>query len=94
MAPSTDTPVPLCYGYHPYLTVPGVPREEWVLQTPAMRRLPTDDRGIPTGERRRARAAKRPAFFIGHRAGTRVGKRTGQCARILSRQGEGQSYRT
>jgi aldose 1-epimerase len=50
VTPSTDTPVPLCYGYHPYLTVPGVPREEWVLQTPAMRRLPTDDRGIPTGE--------------------------------------------
>ena len=46
---STAAPVPLCYGYHPYLQMPGVPREEWGLQTPAMRHLPTDDRGIPTG---------------------------------------------
>ena len=41
--------VPLCYGYHPYLTIPDVPREEWLLETPQMRRLPVDERGIPTG---------------------------------------------
>jgi galactose mutarotase-like enzyme len=42
--------VPLCYGYHPYLTVPGVPRAQWQLETPAMRRRPVDDHGLPTGE--------------------------------------------
>lgn len=42
-------PVPLCFGYHPYFTIPGVPRAEWVLTTPAMRHLPVDDHGIPTG---------------------------------------------
>lgn len=47
--PSTTASVPLCYGYHPYLTIPGVPRADWQLQTPAMRNLPVDDRGIPTG---------------------------------------------
>lgn len=47
---TTSAPVPLCFGYHPYLTIPGVPREEWTLTTPHMRRLPVDDRGIPTGD--------------------------------------------
>jgi galactose mutarotase-like enzyme len=46
---TTAASVPLCFGYHPYFTIPGVPRREWVLTTPAMRRLPVDDRGIPTG---------------------------------------------
>lgn len=41
--------VPLCFGYHPYFTIPGVPRAQWVLNTPAMRHLPVDDRGLPTG---------------------------------------------
>lgn len=41
--------VPLCFGYHPYFTIPGVPRAEWELTTPAMRHLPVDGRGLPTG---------------------------------------------
>ncbi|OBA92918.1 aldose epimerase [Mycobacteriaceae bacterium 1482268.1] len=49
VVPTTAASVPLCFGYHPYLTIPGVPRQEWVLTTPTMRRLPVDDRGIPTG---------------------------------------------
>lgn len=48
--PTTSAAVPLCFGYHPYLTIAGVPREEWTLTTPDMRRLPVDDRGIPTGD--------------------------------------------
>ncbi|HEX5922386.1 MAG TPA: aldose 1-epimerase, partial [Baekduia sp.] len=35
----------------PYLTLPGVPREQLVLRAPAMTRILTDDRGIPNGER-------------------------------------------
>jgi aldose 1-epimerase len=46
---TTSAPVPLCFGYHPYLQMPDVPREQWQLTTPAMRHLPVDDRGIPTG---------------------------------------------
>lgn len=41
--------VPLCFGYHPYFVIPGVPRAEWRLTLPAMRHLPVDDRGLPTG---------------------------------------------
>ncbi len=48
--PTTAASVPLCFGYHPYFQIPGVPREEWTLTTRNMRRLPVDDRGIPTGE--------------------------------------------
>jgi aldose 1-epimerase len=45
----TSAAVPLCFGYHPYLMIPGVPRAEWVLTTPAMRHLSVDDHGLPTG---------------------------------------------
>lgn len=50
VTPTASAPVPLCFGYHPYFTIPGVPRDEWRLSTPAMRHLPVDSRGIPTGE--------------------------------------------
>lgn len=50
VTPTTAAPVPLCYGFHPYLTIPGVSRSEWTLQTPPLRHLPVDDRGIPTGD--------------------------------------------
>lgn len=48
--PTTAASVPLCFGYHPYLRIPDVPREEWKLTTPNMRHLPVDNWGIPTGE--------------------------------------------
>lgn len=41
--------VPLCFGFHPYLQLPGVPRSQWHIETPAMRHLAVDGRGIPTG---------------------------------------------
>jgi aldose 1-epimerase len=56
VTPTTDTPVPVCFGYHPYFVIPDVPRADWRLTTPAMRHLPVDDRGLPTGAKD-ARAA-------------------------------------
>jgi aldose 1-epimerase len=47
--PTTAASVPLCFGYHPYVTIPGVPRAEWTITTPNMRHLPVDNWGIPTG---------------------------------------------
>ena len=41
--------VPLCFGFHPYLRLPDVPRGEWVIHTPPLRQLLLDDRGLPTG---------------------------------------------
>lgn len=49
VTPTTSAPVPVCFGYHPYFTIPDVPRGQWQLTSPAMRHLPVDDRGIPTG---------------------------------------------
>ncbi|HTY30018.1 aldose 1-epimerase [Mycobacterium sp.] len=45
-----DTAVPLCFGFHPYLRLPDVPRGEWVIETPPLRHLLLDDKGLPTGE--------------------------------------------
>ena len=39
VTPTTETAVPLCFGYHPYFTIPGTPRDQWRLTTPAMRHL-------------------------------------------------------
>lgn len=50
VTPTTAVSVPLCYGFHPYFTIPGVPRPEWSMQTPRLRHLRVDDKGIPTGE--------------------------------------------
>lgn len=58
--PTTSARVPLCFGYHPYLTIPGVPREDWRLTTPAMRHLPVDDHGLPTGAHEEWRASTGP----------------------------------
>lgn len=45
-----DIAVPLCFGYHPYLQLPGVNRADWVIETPSLRHLSLDDRGLPTGQ--------------------------------------------
>jgi aldose 1-epimerase len=47
--PTTAASVPLCFGYHPYLRLPGAPRADWLLETPTMRHLPVDNWGLPTG---------------------------------------------
>ena len=50
VAPTSERPVPLCFGFHPYLQLPGVPREQWIIETPPLRHLTLDERGLPTGE--------------------------------------------
>ena len=45
-----DSPVPVAFGFHPYLRLPGVPRSDWAIEAPVRRRALLDDRGIPTGE--------------------------------------------
>ena len=44
-----DVPVPVSFGYHPYLRLPGVPRAAWAVGFPARRHLVADERLIPTG---------------------------------------------
>jgi aldose 1-epimerase len=49
--PLEDEPVPVSFGYHPYLRLPGSRRESWSVQMPASERLVLDQRMIPTGGR-------------------------------------------
>jgi galactose mutarotase-like enzyme len=42
-------PVPLAFGFHPYLSPLGVPRERWLIDLPAMRHLALDAKQIPVG---------------------------------------------
>jgi aldose 1-epimerase len=46
---NSGCPVPISFGFHPYFGIPDVPRSQWRLQLPGMRKLTADDRGIPTG---------------------------------------------
>ena len=43
--------VPLAFGWHPWLSLPGVPRAEWELELPARTKVALDGRKLPTGER-------------------------------------------
>ena len=49
VTPSTGAAVPLCFGFHPYLQLSGVPRADWLVETPDMRHCQVDAWGIPTG---------------------------------------------
>jgi galactose mutarotase-like enzyme len=42
--------VPVAFGWHPYLRLPGVARRQWRLRLPKRKHLALDTRGIPTGE--------------------------------------------
>src|ERR1700754_187148 len=48
--PTGDVAVPIAFGFHPYLRLPGVARDEWFLEAPVSQRLPLDQRMLPTGE--------------------------------------------
>jgi galactose mutarotase-like enzyme len=64
VVPTGRRRVPVAFGWHPYLRVPGAPRGRWRLDLPARTHLALDDRGIPTGE---ARPQAREAERIGRR---------------------------
>ena len=50
VTPTEDLAVPLCFGFHPYLQLPDVPRDQWIIETPPLRHLTLDAQGLPTGE--------------------------------------------
>lgn len=47
--PTGDRPVPIAFGWHPYLRLPSGDRASWRLRLPARQHLELDARGIPTG---------------------------------------------
>ena len=52
--------MPVSFGWHPYLRLPGVRRNAVRLVLPARRHLLLDDRGIPTGEGHKVSAESEP----------------------------------
>jgi aldose 1-epimerase len=60
VTPSGDRAVPLCFGFHPYLQLPDVPRDQWIIETPPLRHLKLDRQGLPTGETARQSAITEP----------------------------------
>jgi aldose 1-epimerase len=49
MVAGPDDPVPIAFGFHPYLRLPEVPRSTWRVELPAMEHLELDGLSIPTG---------------------------------------------
>ncbi len=47
---SSEGPVPVSFGFHPYLGLSDLSRAKWHVELPAMRKLVLDERGIPTGD--------------------------------------------
>lgn len=43
--------VPIAFGWHPYMAIPGLPRSEWDVYLPFTRRCPLDATLLPTGTR-------------------------------------------
>jgi aldose 1-epimerase len=49
--PTAAVAVPLSFGFHPYLRLPGVERSAWEVEIPVAERLLLDERMLPTRER-------------------------------------------
>jgi aldose 1-epimerase len=56
--PTGDAAVPIAFGFHPYLRLPGVPRAAWQVTLPPRRHLILDERGIPSGTGARGPATR------------------------------------
>jgi aldose 1-epimerase len=73
-----DEPVPVSFGFHPYLRLPDVLRSTWRVELPAMEHLALGDDGLPTGA---SDFESAECFVLGHRtyddayAGVRRGAR-------------------
>jgi aldose 1-epimerase len=50
LSAGSQGPVPVSFGFHPYLGVAELPRAEWQLSLPAMRHLRLDSSGIPNSD--------------------------------------------
>jgi galactose mutarotase-like enzyme len=64
VTPTGGRPVPVAFGWHPYLRLPGTPRRTWRMGLPDRTHLLLDDDGLPTGGEARER---READPIGRR---------------------------
>lgn len=85
VVPTGRRAVPVSFGWHPYLRLPGVPRRELVVHLPARRHLELDERMLPTGRARREPAERIPLAGRTLDEGYRLGRE-----RVLALSGRGQ----
>jgi aldose 1-epimerase len=94
LLPTAGVAVPVSFGWHPYLRLPGVPRSEWLVELPVRSHAVLDDRGLPTGKVEAVDiepgplgdttyddsyvALKRPAIFAVEGGGRRIELELGQ----------------
>jgi galactose mutarotase-like enzyme len=57
-----EVPVPVAFGFHPYLRLPDLPRERWWVELPVTSRMVLDARMLPTG---RSEPVRIPAGPLG-----------------------------
>jgi aldose 1-epimerase len=62
-----DVAVPVCFGWHPLFTLPGIAREELQVELPALAQSALDARGIPTDD-----PDRRPPPWTGGKLDERV----------------------
>ncbi len=55
-----EVAVPISFGFHPYLRLPGIARSDWVLEAPVGERIELDQRMLPTGAREAVRVEPGP----------------------------------
>jgi galactose mutarotase-like enzyme len=60
VTPTSRAAVPISFGWHPFLTLPGTPRSEWQLRLPACEQHILDQELIPTGATVRLAASDAP----------------------------------
>jgi galactose mutarotase-like enzyme len=58
--PTAGRPVPVSFGWHPFVRLPKAARREWELRWPACEHVEVDNRVLPTGARTPQPAARAP----------------------------------
>ena len=76
--------VPLAFGWHPWLSLPGVPRAEWELALPPRTEFVLDRRNLPTRERNELGAECAP--LAGRVIDAHFARRRGRALRALRRR--------
>ena len=87
IVPTGRRAVPVAFGWHPYLRLPGAPRRRFRLRLPSRRHLVLDESGIPTGA---STSEPAEADLIGRRTFD-DGYRLGRGRRMVIEHDEGRS---
>jgi galactose mutarotase-like enzyme len=59
LAVTGDAPVPVTFGFHPYVTLPGLDRSQWLVELPVTSRMVLDERMLPTARASRSGSHRR-----------------------------------